>query len=141
MEEIMANSTASEKAQTFGLAVFSLLALTLAAVGIYGLLAYSVAQRQREIGIRMALGASRHAVAWSIVRQAGILALAGVGVGGLGALGATRLLRASLYGVAPSDPVAFAAAALVLLLMAGVASWLPARKATRVNPMEALRAD
>jgi predicted permease len=141
MEEIMANSTVSEKAQTFGLAAFSLLALTLAAVGIYGLLAYSVAQRQREIGIRMALGASRHAVAWSIVRQAGILALAGVGVGGLGALGATRLLRASLYGIAPSDPVAFAAAALVLLLMAGVASWLPARKATRVNPMEALRAD
>jgi putative ABC transport system permease protein len=141
MEEVMSNSTAAEKAQSLGLAVFSLLGLTLAAVGIYGLLAYSVAQRQREIGIRMALGAGRHLIAWSIVRHAGILALAGVCAGGLGALGATRLLRASLYGVAPGDPVVFTVAALVLLLMAGVASWLPAFKATRVNPMEALRAE
>lgn len=141
MEEIMANSTAGEKAQTLGLAVFSLLALTLAAVGIYGLLAYSVAQRQREIGIRMALGAGRDVIAWSVVRHAGLLALAGVCVGGLGALGAARLLRASLYGVGPNDPVAFAVAALVLLLMAGVASWLPARKATCVSPVEALRAE
>ena len=141
MEEIMTNSTASDKALMLYLAIFSLLALTLAAVGVYGLLAYSVAQRNREIGVRLALGASGRTVAWSIVRQAGQLALVGVVVGGLGALGATRLLTANLYGVGPGDPVSFAAAALVLLLMTGLAAWLPARRAAKVDPVVALRAE
>ena len=108
MQEVMANATTAEKAQTLYLAVFALLALTLAAVGIYGLLAYSVAPRTRDIGIRLALGASQQNVACGILRQAGLLAFAGVIIGGLGALGASHLMRASLYGVGPNDPLAFA---------------------------------
>jgi ABC-type antimicrobial peptide transport system permease subunit len=141
MEEIMANATVSEKAQTFYLTTFSLLALVLAAAGIHGLLAFVVTQRQHDIGIRMALGASRRDVAWSVLREAAVLAIAGLFVGAIGALGATQLIRENLYGVGPNDPFTLAAAALVLLLAGGLAAWLPARRATRLDPMIALRAE
>jgi len=141
MEEVMANATAPEKAQTICLAAFASLALLLAAVGIYGLLAYGVAQGQKDIGIRLALGASHQAVAWRILRRAGLLALVGTGAGALGALAAARLLRAGLYGVGPNDPLVFSASALVLVAVAVLAAWLPARRATRIDPVEALHAE
>jgi putative ABC transport system permease protein len=120
---------------------FSLLALTLAAAGIYGLLAFSVAQRRYEIGIRLALGATRSVIARGILREAGRLVLAGVVAGGLSSLGATQLIRANLYGVGSIDPPTLVAAALVLLLIAGLAAWLPAHRAARVDPVVALRAE
>jgi putative ABC transport system permease protein len=141
MDEVMGNSTLSEKAQTRCLTIFSLLALILAAVGIYGLLAYSVTQRQREIGIRLALGAGHRTIAWAILRQAGLLTLVGTCAGGLGALGVSHLMRASLYSVGPEDPFVFVASAVVLVVIGALAAWLPARRATRVNPVEALRAE
>jgi predicted permease len=141
MEEVMANTTVSEKAQTLYLATFSLLALTLATVGIFGLLMYIVTHRQHEIGIRMAVGATGRMVAWSVLREATALTFAGVLVGGIGALGVTRLLRANLYGVGPGDPIALATAAVALLTAAALAAWLPARRAARVDPMVALRAE
>jgi putative ABC transport system permease protein len=141
MQEVMENATVSEKAQTLCLTTFSLLALILAAVGIHGVLAYSVTQQRRDIGVRMALGANHRDVAWSIFRQAGKLALLGAGVGLLGALVISSVFRAALYGVAPQDPTVYLTSGLVLVLIAGIAAWLPARRATRVNPVEALRAN
>jgi ABC-type antimicrobial peptide transport system permease subunit len=141
MEEVISNSTVSEKAQTYYLTAFSMLALNLAAVGIHGLLAFVVTQQRHDIGIRMALGATRRNVAWGILHEAAMLAVAGLVVGGLGALGATQLVRASLYGVGPSDPLTLVVSASALLLAAGLAAWLPAWRATRVNPIETLRSD
>jgi predicted permease len=141
MEDVIANATVSERAQTLFLMTFSLLALTLAAAGIYGLLAFSVAQRRYEIGIRLTLGATGPVIARGILREAGRLALAGVVAGGLSSLGATQLIRANLYGVGSIDPPTLVAAALVLLLIAGLAAWLPAHRAARVDPVVALRAE
>ncbi|MFA5263775.1 MAG: ABC transporter permease [Opitutaceae bacterium] len=141
MADVMANATVSEKAQALFLITFSLLALTLAAAGIYGLLAFSVSRRRYEIGIRLALGATGSVIARGIMREAGWLALAGVVAGSLGALGATQLVRANLYGVGSTDPLTFGIAAVVLLLVAALAAWLPARRAARVDPVEALRTD
>jgi putative ABC transport system permease protein len=141
MEDVIANATVSESAQALFLMTFSLLALTLAAAGIYGLLAFSVAQRRYEIGIRLALGATRSVIARGILREAGRLVLAGVVAGGLSSLGATQLIRANLYGVGSIDPPTLVAAALVLLLIAGLAAWLPAHRAARVDPVVALRAE
>jgi ABC-type antimicrobial peptide transport system permease subunit len=118
-----------------------LLALTLAAVGIHGLLAFVVTQRRHDIGVRMALGASRRDVALGVLREAALLVIAGLLVGGIGALGATQLIRANLYGVGPNDPITFAAATSALLLAGGLAAWLPARNAARLDPMIALRAE
>jgi putative ABC transport system permease protein len=141
MEDVIANATVSERAQALFLMTFSLLALTLAAAGIYGLLAFGVALRRYDIGIRMALGATGPVIARGILREASRLALAGVVAGGLGALGATQLVRANLYGVGSIDPLTFVAAALVLLVIAALAAWLPARRAAMVDPIIALRAE
>lgn len=141
MEDVIANAIVSERAQALFLMTFSLLALTLAAAGIYGLLAFSVALRRYEIGIRMTLGATGSVIAWGILRGAGRLALVGVVAGGLSSLGATQLVRASLYGVGSIDPLTLVAAALALLLIAGLAAWLPARRAASVDPVVALRAE
>jgi ABC-type antimicrobial peptide transport system permease subunit len=115
------------------------LALLLAAIGIYGVMAYNVAQRVREIGIRMALGADAGQVLRSVVKEGMMLAGAGAVLGIAGAFGVTRILQAYLYGVTTTDPVAFAATALLLGLVALGACWIPARRATRVDPILALR--
>jgi ABC-type antimicrobial peptide transport system permease subunit len=118
-----------------------LVALLLAVLGIYGVIAYSVAQRTREIGVRVALGAARGAILRMVLRQGMVLASIGVLTGGLLAFGATRLLSTYLFGVPPTDVVAFGGAAALLAVAAVAASWLPARQAMRVDPMMALRAD
>jgi predicted permease len=118
---------------------FGLLALTLACVGVYGIMAYTVVQRTNEIGIRLALGAKRRQVRGMVLREAGWLAGLGVASGLFVALGLGRLIRSMLYSVQPADPVALALAGCLLLLVALIAGWLPALRASRVEPMEALR--
>jgi len=118
---------------------FGLLALALACVGIYGVMAYSVANRRNEIGIRMALGAEAGAVRGMILLESGRLAAQGILLGVSAALGLTRLVKALLYGIEPYDPPTMLGAVLILLMVALAASWIPARRAAAIQPMEALR--
>jgi predicted permease len=121
------------------LSFFGLLAAVLAAIGLYGVLAYSVAQRRTEIGIRMALGAPSGRVRSMVVSQGLRLAAAGVSIGGLAALGLERIVASQLYGVRASDPGTFVPVAAALLAVALLACWIPASRASRVDPMVALR--
>jgi predicted permease len=139
LDQVVAETTARENFNMTLLSVFAGIALLLAAIGIYGMLSYSVEQRSQEIGIRMALGAQGADVLWMVVKQGMTLAGLGIGIGLAGAFGLTRLLTALLYGVKPTDPITFAAIGFVLALVALVACWIPARRATRVDPMVALR--
>ena len=118
---------------------FGVLALALACVGIYGIMAYSVANRRNEIGIRMALGAQPGQVRGMILRESTWLAGAGIVVGVVAALGLTRLVKSMLYGIQPYDPPTMLGGVLLLLAVALAASWIPARRAARVQPMDALR--
>ncbi len=120
-------------------AAFGILALALACVGIYGIMAYAVSQRTNEIGIRLALGAERNQVQGMVLKEAGWLAALGVVVGVVAALGLGRLIKSMLYGLQPSDPASLVGAAVVLLGVALLAGWVPAMRASRVEPMEALR--
>lgn len=120
---------------------FATTALLLAALGLYGVLAYAVGQRTREIGIRLALGANRAEVLRMVMAHAGRLALAGVGIGLVAALLASRLLRAQLFEVAPTDTATYVLVATGLLIVSLLASWIPARRASRIDPMTALRQD
>jgi putative ABC transport system permease protein len=120
---------------------FAAVALLLAASGIYGVVAYAVSQRTREMGIRLALGATPGAVLRLVVREGMALPLAGGAAGVVAALGLTRLLRASLYGVSPTDPGVIGVTLVLLLLVALLACLLPGRRATRADPLEALRAE
>src|SRR5262249_45303511 len=121
--------------------IFGAVALVLAAVGVYGVLSYAVSQRTQEIGVRMALGASRRDVFGLIVWQGARLALAGIVFGVLGAAGITRVITSLLYNVSATDPVSFAGTAVFLVLVAVTASYVPAHRATAVDPMIALRAE
>jgi putative ABC transport system permease protein len=139
MEEVLARSTAAENFNMLVLAIFGCAALLLAAIGIYGLMAYSVAQRTQEIGIRLALGAGSSKVRNMVVFQGIRLAVAGVICGLAAAFGLTRLISSFLFGVKAWDPLVFATVPGILIGVALVAVWLPAMRASRVDPMHALR--
>ena len=139
MDRVVADATAQPRFEMLLLGVFAVIALVLAAVGIYGVISYSVSRRTREIGIRIALGASRTDVLRMVVRQAIVQALAGAAVGLAGALLVSRLMARMLYGVQPTDPITFGGVAIILVLAALFASCVPARRATRIEPMIALR--
>ena len=141
MNEVVARSVAQRRLTMQMIATLALVALALAAVGIYGVIAYSVSQRTREIGVRLALGARPGDVLTMIVGEAMLLTAAGVALGLGGALLLTRLMNDLLFAVTPSDPVTFVAVALTLGMVALAASYLPGRRATRVDPSIALRAE
>jgi ABC-type antimicrobial peptide transport system permease subunit len=118
---------------------FGVLAIVLAAIGIYGVMSYVVVGRTREIGVRIALGAARRDVLLLIVRQGMTLAVLGLGIGLLIAFGVTQLLSKLLFGVSPVDPLTFVGVSLLLALVAALACYVPARRATKVDPLVALR--
>jgi ABC-type antimicrobial peptide transport system permease subunit len=122
-------------------AIFGGLAIFLASVGLYGVLAYSVSQRTQELGVRMALGASAETVRRMVLRQGLRLAAVGIALGLAGALGITRVIGTLLYNVTPTDPLSFGLVAALLTGIAALASYLPARRATRVDPSVALRGE
>jgi putative ABC transport system permease protein len=141
MEQIVATSLAQRRLTMFLLGIFALIAVVLASIGIYGVVSYSVAQRTHELGIRMALGAQGRDVLALVLRQGMRLALLGVALGLAGAFWLTRLLTDLLFGVRATDPLTFVAVALLLATVALVACYLPARRATKVDPLTALRHD
>jgi ABC-type antimicrobial peptide transport system permease subunit len=120
---------------------FATLALILACIGLYGVMAYRVARRTREIGIRIAIGAGRQSVVWMLVRETLLLVASGAAVGTLASFVANRAIAGQLFGVTPRDPVAITVALSVLGIVSMVASYLPARQASRIDPVKALRAE
>jgi putative ABC transport system permease protein len=140
MEHIVAGAVARQRFSMLLLAIFAAVALVLAAVGIYGVMSYSVAQQTREIGIRMALGAQRSDVLRMTVRQGLRLVGFGLGIGLVAAFILTRVMASLLFGISATDPLTFISISLVLLAVAILASYIPALRATRVDPMIALRA-
>jgi predicted permease len=139
MDQIMATVTVQPRFNMFLLGIFAAMALVLAAVGIYGVLSYSVTQRTHEIGLRLALGAQQGDVLKLVVRQGMILALLGVAIGLAASFALTPLLMGLLYGVSATDPLTFIVIALLLTIVALMACWIPARRATKVDPLVALR--
>jgi putative ABC transport system permease protein len=139
LDKVVSASLAQPRLNTLLLGAFAAVALLLAAIGIYGVMSYSVALRTREIGIRMALGAERGDVLKLVVKHGLILAMTGAAIGLIGALSLTRLMSSLLYGVQPSDPPTFLAVSVVLVGVALLSSYIPARRATKVDPMVALR--
>jgi putative ABC transport system permease protein len=139
MEQVLSDSIAQRRLYLVLLGVFAGAALLLAAVGIYGVMSYSVSQRAHEIGIRLALGAAQTEILKLILGHGAKLALLGVATGILAATALTRLMSSLLFGVSPSDPATLAAVAVLLMLVAMVACYIPARRAMRVDPMIALR--
>jgi len=139
MQKVVSDSVGTRRMTMLLLGLFAALAMVLAAVGVYGVISYSVTQQTHEIGVRMALGAERNDVLWLVVGKGLALALIGVGVGLAGALGLTRFLSSLLFGVRPTDPAIFLGVSLILAALSMVASYIPARRAARVDPMVALR--
>ena len=139
MEELLARTLSQPRLSALLLLIFAGLALVLASVGIYGVMSYAVTERVHEIGIRMALGAARRDVLWLIIRRGLMLAGSGVLIGLAIAMALTRLLTSLLFEVSATDPLTFTLIALLLASVALVACYVPARRATKVEPMEALR--
>jgi putative ABC transport system permease protein len=122
------------------LTAFAAIALAIAAIGIYGVMSYAVTQRTQEFGIRMALGADRRTVLRMVLRQSGVLVVAGIALGALGAIGTGRVLAFQLYEVSSRDPLVLVGVAMILALVSTAAALVPARRATTVDPIIALRA-
>ena len=139
MEKVISESTARQDFTTLLLTIFASAALLLAAIGIYGLMSYSVQQRTQEIGIRIALGAGGRDMLRMVIAQGLRLAGIGMAIGLAVAFGLTRLLSSFLFGVEATDPIAFGAVAATLAVVAGIATYIPARRATRIDPVVALR--
>jgi ABC-type antimicrobial peptide transport system permease subunit len=141
MEERVSESMAEPRLYTSLLGIFAAIALALTSIGVYGIMAYSVGQRVREIGIRMALGAQRADVLRAVMRTGLILVAGGAAAGIVGAWITSRYIESMLYGVPPRDPLTFVAAPLLLLLVAAIACWFPAKRATSIDPNYALRGE
>ena len=141
MDEAVAASVAQPRFRMVLLGLFAMTATLIATCGIYGLMAYAVTQRRREIGVRMALGAQRRDVLRLVLTRALRIVVAGLIVGLAGAAGVTRVLQTFLFGVTPTDPIAFTIVTLLLMAVGLMAAWLPARRATRIDPCAALRAE
>jgi putative ABC transport system permease protein len=141
MDEAVAASVAAPRFRTLLLGLFATAATLIATCGLYGLMAYAVTQRRREIGLRMALGATRRDVLRLVITRALRIVVAGLIVGLIGAAGVTRVLQTFLFGVTPTDPLVFTLVTLLLLAVGLIAAWLPARRATRIDPWAALRAE
>jgi putative ABC transport system permease protein len=141
MEQLVSNSVARQRFYAVMLGIFASVAGLLAAVGIYGVLAYAVVQRTQEIGVRMALGAERFQVLALILRRGLVLTAVGITVGLAGAVAGARYLQSMLFGLEPRDPGTFIAVAAGFAMIAAMESYLPARRATRVDPMTALRVE
>jgi putative ABC transport system permease protein len=141
LTNVLAASIAPQRFRSVLLSLFALVAVLLAGLGIYGVMNYSVAQRTREIGIRVALGAETRDVLRLVLRQGLTLALLGVALGVAASLALTRLMKTLLFGVSTTDPLTFAGVALLLTCIALLACWLPARRATKVDPLIALRSE
>jgi len=141
MDDLIAQTTGPRRFSLFLLGGFAALAVVLASIGLYGVMSHMVTQRSRELGVRLALGAETGHVLGLVLRQGVALALAGVGIGVVAAFALTRLMRGMLFQVGATDPVTFIAVPLLLVGVAVLASWVPARRATRVDPIETLRAE
>jgi putative ABC transport system permease protein len=139
MEQRVERSLGGRRFSMLLMLAFAVVALALAAIGLYGVLAYIVGERTREIGIRMALGAKGRDVLALVLRQGSVMVALGIALGLAGALGAGPLLSSALYAVTPRDAVTLATVPVLIAAVAGLATWLPARRATRVDPVEALR--
>ena len=141
MNEVMADTVARARFNTLLLALFAGLATLLSAVGIFGVMNYSLALRTREIGLRMALGAQNRQVLIMMLRQGLMLTVIGTAIGIAGAFALTRLLSTLLFGVSAADPTIFVGIVLLLMIVSLIACYLPARRATRIDPMTALRSE
>lgn len=139
LEQVVAKSIARPRFNTLLLSIFAGVALVLASVGLYGVMNYSATQRTHEIGIRMALGATRGDVMRLVVGNGMLLTLIGIGLGVATSLGLTRLMQTFLFGIGATDALTFAAVSTLLVIVALIANYIPARRATRVNPTVALR--
>jgi len=139
MDEVISGSLAARRFSMILLGVFSALALVMSCVGIYGVISYLASQRTHEIGIRMALGAERGDVLRMVLGEGAVMALVGVAIGLVAAFGLTRLMASMLFGVSAHDPLSFAGVAGLLILVALAACYIPARRATKVDPIVALR--